>query len=648
MAHGVGREVVGVAAGVPDTPPTPETDNIETKNDVETLSQAQSAPTLERTASRESYNQQIGVTKIETLYVVFGRGWKLVLLWASIALIAYVWSLAAITTSIYGAFATSYFGKHTIVGTIAVLTNLSAAITLPLLAKLCDVFSRPASLSLATFIFIIGYLLVAVAQNVQTVVAGETLYSAGRTGIYQIMHILISDMTPLQWRGLVLGAYSLGFLLNGFLAGFIASGIALSMGTGDGWRWGFGMFCIIIPVSICPSIAIMFWGHAKAKALGALSLASSSYARRRVLEGEHAAPKRTAWETTVYIFHAVDAVGLALFGFSFALLLSPPTLEKVVKNGYKNPALITMYAIGGALFIAFCIWEWKFARYPICPRRLLNRTFVACLFVDTLHFFSNYITDAYYNSWVYIVKPPWSDRNYAFFSNTYSTSMVVFAVITGLAMRFTHKYRYIQLFGIVVRCIGEGLNFMTASPSHQGDGNFVAAKIIIGAGAGIVVCTTAVGAPASVPHADLAIAMSILHMVAQLGGSVAGAISATVWNTNVPRNLKKYLPNTDQATRDKIFGNIRLARRTKPHDMVVRAYSEAIRPLLIIAICTSVLAFFISLFGKEIYLDKSHNDVERHKIIEIKKTSETTDAIIEQKVKEAEERAAAQLQEKGR
>lgn len=106
MGVGVGRELVAVAAGAP-TPGNnedekPQAVDIETgkAGDAETLSQAHSSPTLQRSDTRESFNQQIGVTKIETLYMVFGRGWKLVLLWASIALIAYVWSLAAITTSI--------------------------------------------------------------------------------------------------------------------------------------------------------------------------------------------------------------------------------------------------------------------------------------------------------------------------------------------------------------------------------------------------------------------------------------------------------------------------------------------------------------------------------------------------------------------
>lgn len=297
------------------------------------------------------------------------------------------------------------------------INNIIAAVTMPFLAKVCDITSRPLGLFVSAFLFTIGYVIVAAAPTIHAVVAGEAIYTGGRTGTYQIMHILISDMTPLRWRGVVLGLYSLPFVINGFVAGLITAGIrALSMAGGEGWRWGFGMFAIIVPVAVGPAIIIMFWGHHKAKRLGALSLASSTYARRRVLEGEGIAPKRTWSETANWLFWEVDVLGLLLFATSLALLLAPPTLQPLAKGGYANPSLIAMFAVGAVLFILFVVWEVYYARSPICPRRLLNRTFLTCLVVDVCHFFSGQLTDAYYNSWVYIVKPGWSDKHYTYFS----------------------------------------------------------------------------------------------------------------------------------------------------------------------------------------------------------------------------------------
>lgn len=267
---------------------------------------------------------------------------------------------------------------------------------------------------------------------------------------------------------------------------------------------------------------------------------------------------------------------------------------------------------------------------------------MACLGVDLLHFFALGLTDAYYNSWAYIIKPQWPDRHYTYFSNIHTTGLAVFAALTGLALYFTRRYKWVQLLGVIIRTVGEGVNYYGCTRNNS-DGVLIAAKIMISMGAGMIVTTTAVAAPASVPHADLACAMAILHMVGQLAGSVAGSISASVWNTRVPANLAKYLPDTDAKTRAAIFGSIRRARRTEPHDLVVRAYSEGIQPLLAAAIGVSACAIIVTMFTQEIKLGKSHNAVETHKEIRLLNKQEASDEAIKERVQAAEARARVEM-----
>jgi hypothetical protein len=518
---------------------------------------------------------------------------------------------------------------------------------MPILAKVCDIMSRPSGLFISAAFFTIGYIIVAAAPTIHAVVGGEAIYTAGRTGTYQVMHILISDMTPLRWRGVVLGAYSLPFVLNGFVAGLITANIrALSMAGGEGWRWGFGMFAIIVPAAVGPAVVVMYWGHYRAKKLGALSLASSSYTRRRILEGEGVAPQRTRKEWAIWLFWESDVVGLLLFAFAFGLILSPPTLEPITEGGYKDASLIAMFAVGGVMFLVFLAWEMFFARSPICPRRLLNPTFLSCLAVSFFHFFSGQLTDAYYNSWAYILKPQWSDRNYTFFSNIHNTGLCIFATIAGFLLYWTKRYKYIQLAGIAIRVIGEALNYMTWNAKYQSDAWLIVSKTIISMGAGFIMTTTAVAAPATVPHRDLAVAMAVLHMVPQLGGSFAGSISASVWNSKVPANLKKYLPELSDRDRERVFGSIPRARRQQPHDLVNLAYSEAMRPLFIAAIVSSCLAFVIAIFAKEMDLNRNHNIVETHKEVRLRNKDEVTDEAILEKVEIAENKARMELSSK--
>ena len=50
------------------------------------------------------------------------------------------------------------------------------------------------------------------------------------------MTILISDISPLQWRGVVHGAYSIPYVATAFISGFITDGI--NGYSSNGWRWG--------------------------------------------------------------------------------------------------------------------------------------------------------------------------------------------------------------------------------------------------------------------------------------------------------------------------------------------------------------------------------------------------------------------------
>ena len=103
-------------------------------------------------------------------------------------------------------------------------------------SQIADLLSRPAALTIGVFFYTLGYIIVASSKTVDSVVGGQVIYTLGTTAINQVSGILIADITSLQWRGAVQGAYSLPWVLNAFVAGYITEDIgALSQ---EGWRWG--------------------------------------------------------------------------------------------------------------------------------------------------------------------------------------------------------------------------------------------------------------------------------------------------------------------------------------------------------------------------------------------------------------------------
>lgn len=63
-----------------------------------------------------------------------------------------------------------------------------------------------------------------------------------------------------------------------------------------------------------------------------------------------------------------------------------------------------MLAIGSACLVAYPFYEWKFAKYPSMPKRiLLNRSFITAVVINFVYMLAAYLQLLYLASYVYIV-----------------------------------------------------------------------------------------------------------------------------------------------------------------------------------------------------------------------------------------------------
>lgn len=95
------------------------------------------------------------------------------------------------------------------------------------------------------------------------------------------------------------------------------------------------------------------------------------------------APVQRTWlEATKQTLSEINGFGLILMGFAFACILAPFTLVYNADGGYTNPSMIALLVVGGLLLIAWAVWDGFFARYPIMPKRVLNRTLICAMYVS--------------------------------------------------------------------------------------------------------------------------------------------------------------------------------------------------------------------------------------------------------------------------
>jgi MFS family permease len=147
-------------------------------------------------------------------------------MWASIYLIAYVYSLAGATTGSYLQIATSAYEEHALLGTITIVNAIVSAAGTPFVAKILDLGSRPMGYAAGIAFYVLGFIVIASSKSVQTVAGGQVLNTVGTTFINLAQAVIVSDLSSLKNRALLQSCLSVPWLINAFVAGFITEGIA--------------------------------------------------------------------------------------------------------------------------------------------------------------------------------------------------------------------------------------------------------------------------------------------------------------------------------------------------------------------------------------------------------------------------------------
>lgn len=329
-----------------------------------------------------------------------------------------------------------------------------------------------------------------------------------------------------------------------------------------------------------------------------------------------------------------DGFGLLLLGFSFAMLLSPPTLVATASGGWANPSMIAMMTCGGVFFLAFLAWEWKGASYPLMPTRVLNRTFLMCVGINFFYFMSAYLNDTYWTVWVYVVTD-YNDRGYSYLLQTETVALCLFGTIGGLIQLFWGRYKYLQIAGLATRCIGGGITYYQAASGDVTTATLVMGKLLLYAGAGISAVATITASQASVKHKDLALVIALLSLWTSIGGAVGQAAVGAIWTKNLPMYLAEYAPTLSADEIYNIAYDQYAAHDAEPRAEVIRAFNASYKDCSLPALIIMFVPLVLSLFMTDYKLDSRHN-VEEEKVIAVKPQAEVDQELRERQQNQAQ------------
>ena len=193
------------------------------------------------------------------------------------------------------------------------------------------------------------------SKNIQSYAAGQIFYSAGITGLEVLQQIFIADTSSLLNRTLLATLTNVPFLITIWIGPPLADSILPK------WRWGYGMWAIILPVAFLPLASSLFVNTRRAARLGRLPPPP--------WEG-HTAPS-FLWR----LFRDLDVVGLLLLSAALSLVLLPLNLAAGASGGWRNPSMIAMLVVGGASAITFFLVEKsrRICPSPVLPLKLMRR-----------------------------------------------------------------------------------------------------------------------------------------------------------------------------------------------------------------------------------------------------------------------------------
>jgi MFS family permease len=561
-------------------------------------------------ANRE--RTEIGVSRVEAFNKVLyqsGKSGK-ILLWLlgiSIGLTMFAYALdLGITTTIFNAMASSTFGQHSSLAAVTTAGQIIRAISKPFIGKLADITSRPTTYVVILVFYVIGFVVAATSSNFVAYTVGICFTSVGKSGLDLLSDIIVGDLTPLQWRGFFGAALSIPFLITVPINGFIAEAFV------DNWRWGLGMFAIIVPVLLIPAIFTLYSMQRRGEKLGMVTIAGSR--RERTGETERTNVGFAYWSKLLYEgLIDIDIVGLIILGVAFSLILLPFTIAKSAAGGWANGSIIAMLVVGFVLLIGFVFFEMYVAPKPLMTKHIINnRTFLAAVTIYTFNQMASSVRNTYLSSYIYIIKE-WTVYEWTIFMGITTMGLSIVGPIVGLIQRRTHRYKSMMVFGAVSRLIGYGLLVESSGNMVQDTARLVAAQLIFCLGSFNVVGAR-VGSQASVPHEDMASIISLLTLWSTLGSSIGSAISSAIWTNEMLERMYMEMPDVNRTTIQKIYGNITQLRANYQFDNpirqgAIRAYAYVNGHIATTALVLAVVPLIATFFMPDFYLGKQQNAV---------------------------------------
>ncbi|KAJ7779218.1 major facilitator superfamily domain-containing protein [Mycena metata] len=376
---------------------------------------------------------------------------------------------------------------------------LSSTAFIPLSGNLANVFGRKPILLATIGLFGIGSVLSGAAQNMPMLIAGRTIQGIGGGGILTLTEIVTADLVPLAERGTYQGLIAMVWALASFTGPPIGGALAQD---GKSWRW---IFYLNLPLAAIAMILVAMY----------LKLNRPQGSTREKLAN-------VDW---VGNFIIVSGTSLAIIGLTWGGIRYP----------WDAPQVLVPLVVGVFVIFVFGVYEAKFAAFPVIPRDIVsNRTSVSGLLTVAVHGVTSISVVYYIPVFFQACFGASPLRSSVDFLPAQLTS-TPFAVLTGVLVGFTKKYRLVNWAGWAISIVGFGL-FSTIR-ADTSTAQWVIYQIIAALGVGPLFVVPLFALLAPLPPARSGSALTLFTFTRSFAQTWGITISGTILQNMLKKNL---------------------------------------------------------------------------------------------------------------
>ncbi|KAG5787228.1 hypothetical protein H9Q69_013704 [Fusarium xylarioides] len=524
---------------------------------------------------------------------------------------------AASSAGVYDPYATSHFQGHSLIATANIIHGIVRIVTYPLVAKVADHIGRPQGFAGAAVSMALANVLYAACRNVETYLAGGIFESFGDTWWTITEQIFIAEVTSLINRGFL---FTLPQSLAAIPTLYAGTYLGEHMLLNSSWRWGFGMWAAIMPFCALPTIAIMVYMNLRARKKGIVN-------KRTSLRAASEIPKGASWivQARQVLYVQLDIVGafLLLGGLSMTLLPLSITGRRNTDK-WTEPSSIILLVVGVLTFVAFLIWDGRYAKKPIVPFRMIkNRNVIlACASVCLIA-----MSDSTYRTFASSflqVAGGYSPGHAVRIDNSRRVALNLGGLVIGLGIRFVKHTKPFIILGCLMVALANGLPiYFTNIDGAQvaNEASLTTGQVLLGLGRGFAQVPLQVSLQAAVPDHEIGMAIAMFLSSSGFGANVGNrqvSIGGALWNTLLPRRLAANLPEEVKANSTAIFRSIVVAQSfelgTETRDAINLSYRMTQQTLAIGSLSLSIPLLLMMFFFRNVKLAKE--DDERNEIAE--------------------------------